>query len=83
MAPSYLYKQTPVNYHTDTVLEIRTRNWSAIFEDGMFYRLLITACSIENVQEIWPIKKDFGRPNAEIGQKIANGRLISSTAVSW
>ena len=23
---------------------------------------------------------DFGRPNAEIGRKMANGRLISSTA---
>ena len=39
---------------------------------GYFYRLLIY-CSIENVQETWPTKMDFGRPNAEIGQKMANG----------
>ena len=30
---------------------------------------------------IWPIKIDFGHPNAEIGRKMANGRLISSTDV--
>ena len=41
-------------------------------------------CPIENVQEIWPIKMDFGRPNTKIGQKIANGwmAVISSTAVT-
>ena len=26
--------------------------------------------------EIWPIKIDFGRPNAEIGWKMANGQLL-------
>ena len=36
-------------------------------------------CPIENVQEIWPPKIDFGQPNTEIGQKMANGRLISSS----
>ena len=39
------------------------------------FRLLI-AVPIENVQEIWPIKMDFGWPNAEIGQKMANGQLL-------
>ena len=42
---------------------------------GYFYRLLIY-CSIENVQEIWPTKMDFGQPNAEIGWKMANGQLL-------
>ena len=51
------------------------------FKDRMFYRLrLIHCCFIENVWEIWLIKIDFGRPNAEIGRKMANGRFISSTA---
>ena len=42
---------------------------------GYFYRLLIY-CSIENVQEIWPTKMDFGRPNAEIDRKMAKGQLL-------
>ena len=42
---------------------------------GYFYRLLIYR-SIENVQEIWPTKMDFGQPNAEIGRKMANGQLL-------
>ena len=37
---------------------------------------LVIAVPIENVQEIWPTKMDFGRPNAEIGQKMTNGRLL-------
>ena len=41
----------------------------------MFYRLL-HCCTIENVWEIWPIKIDFGWPNAEIGRKIASGQLL-------
>ena len=36
----------------------------------------ITLCFIENVCKIWPIKMDFGRPNAEIGWKMANSRLL-------
>ena len=47
------------------------------FEDRIFYRLLI-AVPIENVQEIWPTKMDFGRPNAEIGRNMANDQLSSS-----
>ena len=39
-----------------------------------FFRLLI-AVPIENVQEIWLTKMDFGWPNAEIGWKMANRRL--------
>ena len=31
---------------------------------------------IVNVQEIWPTKMDFGWSNAEIGWKMANGRLL-------
>ena len=42
---------------------------------GIFYRLL--NCSvIENVWESWPIKIDFGWPNAEIGWKMAKGWLL-------
>ena len=52
--------------------EIRIRNWPAVFEDWIFSRLL-HCCPIENVQEIWPIKIDFGQPNAEVGRKMANG----------
>ena len=38
--------------------------------------MLLHCCSIENVWEIWPIKIDFGWLNAEIGRKMANGRLL-------
>ena len=37
---------------------------------------LLIAVPIENVQEIWPTKMDFGRPNAKIGRKMANGRML-------
>ena len=39
-------------------------------------RLLLYCCPIENIWEIWPIKIDFGRPNAEIGRKMANGQQL-------
>ena len=58
-----------------TVLEIRIRNWSAVFKDRIFYRLL-HCCPIKNVWEIWPIKMDFGWLNAKIGRKMANGPLL-------
>ena len=51
------------------VLEIRIRNWSAIFLKIGYFRLL-TAVPIENVQDIWLTKMHFGQPNAEIGQKM-------------
>ena len=38
--------------------------------------MLLIAVPIENAQEIWPTKMDFGQPNAEIGRKMANGRLL-------
>ena len=38
--------------------------------------MLLITVPIENVQEIWPTKMDFGWPNAEIGQKMANGPLL-------
>ena len=38
--------------------------------------MLLIAVPIKNVQEIWPTKMDFGWPNAEIGRKMANGRLL-------
>ena len=38
--------------------------------------MLLIAVPIEKVQEIWPTKMDCGWPNAEIGQKMANGRLL-------
>ena len=60
------------------VLEIRIRNWSAIFLKIGYssYRLMFSHCSIENVQEIWLTTIDFGQPNAENGRKMANGRLL-------
>ena len=38
--------------------------------------MLLHCYPIENVWEVRPIKIDFGRPNAEIGQKMASGRLL-------
>ena len=35
-----------------------------------------TAVPLKNVWEIWPIKIDFDQPIVEIGQKMANGRLL-------
>ena len=58
-----------------TVLEIRKRNWSAVFVKMNTFWLLI-AVPTENVQEIWLTKMDYGRPNAEIGRKMANGQLL-------
>ena len=55
-----------------SVLEIRMRNWLVVFEDRIVL-WVIDYCSIENVQEIWPTKVDFGWPNAVIGRKMANG----------
>ena len=51
------------------------------FKNRIFYRLL-HCCPIENVWEIWPIMIDFGRPNAEIGRKMANGRLLFLTLLA-
>ena len=50
---------------------------------GYFYRLLTQRCPIEFIWEIWPTKMDFGRSNAEIGQKMANGRLLFLALVLW
>ena len=61
-----------------TVLEIRIRNWSAVFLK-IGYLQVTDCCPIENVQEIWPTKMDFGQPNAEIGQKMADGQLLFLT----
>ena len=36
----------------------------------------LNCCPIENEWEIWLIKIDFGQPNIEVGQKMANGRLL-------
>ena len=47
------------------MLEIKIRNWLAVFKD---YRLLHCCCPNENVWEIWPIEIDFGGPNAEISR---------------
>ena len=49
---------------------------------GYFIGYLLLCCSIENVWEIWPIKIVFGRPNAEIGRKMASGRLLF-LALKW
>ena len=38
--------------------------------------MLLIAVPIENVQEIWLTKMDFGWLNAEIGQKMASGQLL-------
>ena len=40
------------------------------YGDRIFCKLLIT---VPNEQEIWPTTMYSGRPNAEIGQKMANG----------
>ena len=61
-----------------TVLEIRIRNWSVVFVKMNTFWLLI-AVPTENVQEIWLTKMDYGRPNAEIGWKMANGQLLFLT----
>ena len=37
---------------------------------------VINCCPNENVQETWLTKIGFGQPNAEIGQKMANGQLL-------
>ena len=58
-------------YH---ILSGRNKN-QPFFKDRIFYRLL-HCCPIENVWEIWPIKIYFGLLNAEIGQKMANSRLL-------
>ena len=55
-----------------SVLEIRIRNWSAVLLKMDIFRQLI-AVPIQNVQEIWPTKMDFGQPNAENGREMANG----------
>ena len=77
-----------VDFHTDmlyylckqcskiiTVLEIGSEIGQPFFENKTIF-IDIDYCSIENVQKIWPTKMDFGRPNAEIGRKMANGRLL-------
>ena len=48
------------------MLESRLRNWSAVFKDKKFY----TGVLLKNLA-------DFDWPNAEIAQKMANGRLLS------
>ena len=47
------------------MLEIRIRNWLAVFLK-IGYSDVTDCCPIENVQEIWPTKTDFGWLNAEI-----------------
>ena len=49
------------------------------FSENRYFLRLLIAVPIENVQEVWLTKMNFGWPNAEIGQKMANGQLISST----
>ena len=46
------------------------------FKDRMFCTQIFDCCPTDNVQEVWPTKMDFDRPNAEVGQKMANGRLL-------
>ena len=55
-----------------SVLEIRIKNWSAVLLKMDMFRQLI-AVPIQNVQEIWPTKMDFGQPNADNGREMANG----------
>ena len=45
------------------------------FLNWIFYRPLL-CCPIGNVWEIWPIKIDFGWPNAEICRKMTSGQLL-------
>ena len=64
--------QLPKGVVIYTVLEIRIRNYSAIFLKIKF----TDCCPTENVQESWPTKIHFGWPNAEIGWNMANDRLL-------
>ena len=48
----------------------------------IFYGV-IKYCPIENVQENWPTKMDFGRPNAEIGRKMVNGWLLFLALIQY
>ena len=45
--------------------------------------MLLIAVPIENVKEIWPTKMDFGRPNSEIGRKMAKGQLLFLALLVW
>ena len=58
------------------VVEIRVRNWSAIFLKIGHFVGYIDCCPIENVQQIWLTEMDFGQPNVEISRKMANGQLL-------
>ena len=53
-------------------LPISVKNWLAIFLKLRHF-VGIDCRPIENVQQIWLIKMDFGWPNAKISQKMANG----------
>ena len=55
-----------------SVLEIRIRNWSTVFEDSSFLQAT-DCCPIEFIWQIWLTKMDFGLPNDEIVWKMANG----------
>ena len=57
------------------VLEIKSEVGQSFFNDEIFYRLL-HCCAINNVWESWPMKINFDRPNAKIGQKIGDGQLL-------
>ena len=55
------------------VLEIRIRNWSAVFFEN---RIFLGYWLLSPLKMYWPTKMNFGRPNTEIGWKMANGRLL-------
>ena len=41
-----------------------------------YFTCFCTAVPLKMCGEIWPIKIDFGRPNGEVGRKMANGGLL-------
>ena len=62
-----------ISYYSLHVIATKQSEFGQTFhKDGIFYKLLL-CCPFENVCESWLIKIDFGRPNAEIGWKMANG----------
>ena len=51
-----------------TVVEIRVRNWLAVFPENQTFCRLLIAVPLKMYSR--PTKMDFGWPNAEIGQKM-------------
>ena len=66
------------------MVEIKIRNWPAFLLKKRYF-IGFDCCCIENVQEIWPAKMDFGQPYVEIGWKMADDQLLflALFGLSW